>query len=123
MMPADTADDPLAAALLQRDRDALAAAALEVAALPRTVFALRSENLVGLDALKRFAAGTADEIANLADSATMDPELPKLGTLVVSAPGADTVEVPLQAGDDVAVLSPLGRVAAAFEYLVWGGGQ
>ena len=47
----------------------------------------------------------------------------KVGTLVVTAPGADPVEVPVQAGADIAVLSPLGRVAAAFEYLVWGGGE
>jgi len=47
----------------------------------------------------------------------------KVGTLVVTAPGAEPVEVPVQAGADVAVLSPLGRVAAALEYLVWGGGE
>ncbi len=47
----------------------------------------------------------------------------EIGTLVVTAPGAEPIEVPVQAGADVAVLSPLGRVAAAFEYLVWGGGE
>jgi len=60
MMPEDTGGDPLAAALLQRDHDAMAGMAPEVAALPRETFALRSENLVGIDSLKRFAAGAAD---------------------------------------------------------------
>jgi len=46
-----------------------------------------------------------------------------VGTVVVTAPGTETIEVPVLAGADVAVLSPFGRVAAAFEYLVWGGGE
>ncbi len=82
MMPAATGGDALAEALLQRDRDALAAVASGVAALPQTVFALRSENLVGLNALKRFAAGAADEIAGAGDSAMTDSNLPTLGALV-----------------------------------------
>ena len=89
MMPEETGGDPLAEALLQRDRDALAATAPQVAALPRTVFALRSENLVGLDALKRFAADAADEVAGADDSALADPDRPTLGALVddIEKPG------------------------------------
>ena len=89
MMPQETDGDPLAEALLQRDKDALAAATPEVAALPRTLFALRSENLVGLDALKRFAAGAADEVVGAQDSAMTDADLPTLGALVddIEKPG------------------------------------
>jgi len=89
MMPKQTGGDPLAEALLQRDKDALAAASPEVAALPRTVFALRSENLVGLEALKRFAAGTADSVDSAQSTAITEMDLPTLGTLVddVEKPG------------------------------------
>ena len=89
MMPQETGGDPLAEALLQRDKDALAAVSPEVAALPRTIFALRSENLVGLDALKRFAAGAADEVLGVQDSAITDKDLPTLGALVddIEKPG------------------------------------
>jgi arsenite/tail-anchored protein-transporting ATPase len=80
MMPEDVAGDPLAAALLQRDLDALAGMDAEVAALPRTSFALRSENLVGLEALKRFAAGAPENVNALEDAAPQN--LPQLGTLV-----------------------------------------
>ncbi len=89
MMPEETDGDPLAEALLQRDKDALAATTPEVAALPRTIFALRSENLVGLDALKRFAAGTADQVADVETTAMTDRVLPTLGALVddIEKPG------------------------------------
>ena len=82
MMPQETGGDPLAEALLQRDIDALAATTAEVAALPRTIFALRSENLVGLDALNRFAAGVSDDFEVGQSTAMMDKDLPALGTLV-----------------------------------------
>ncbi len=82
MMPQETGGDPLAEALLQRDIDALAATTAEVAALPRTIFALRSENLVGLDALNRFAAGVSDDFEVVQSTAMMDKDLPALGTLV-----------------------------------------
>ena len=82
MMPQETGGDPLAEALLQRDIDALAATTAEVAALPRTIFALRSENLVGLDALNRFAAGVNDDFEVGQSTAMMDKDLPALGTLV-----------------------------------------
>lgn len=89
MMPEETGGDPLAEALLQRDKDALAATTPEVAALPRTVFALRSENLVGLDALKRFAAGAVDQVEDVQASAMTDRDLPTLATLVddIEKPG------------------------------------
>jgi len=91
MMPTDTGGDPLAAALLKRDKDALAGVAPEVAALPRKIFPLRSENLVGLAALKRFAAGAADAPEPQATVAQHD--YPELGTLVdgIEAPGKGLV--------------------------------
>jgi len=82
MMPQETGADPLAQALLQRDKDALAAISADVAALPQTIFALRSENLVGLDALKRFAAGAADSLEDGQDSAMTTTDLPTLEALV-----------------------------------------
>ncbi|MCP4285761.1 MAG: arsenical pump-driving ATPase [Gammaproteobacteria bacterium] len=89
MMPQETGGDPLAEALLQRDNDALAAATAEVATLPRTIFALRSENLVGLDALQRFAAGEADGVEGAQSNPMTDKDLPALGALVddVEKPG------------------------------------
>ena len=89
MMPQETGGDPLAEALLQRDKDALATATAEVLNLPRTIFALRSENLVGLDALQRFAAGAADDVEGEQSIAMMDKDLPALGALVddVEKPG------------------------------------
>ena len=87
MMPRETEGDPMAEALLQRDKDALAVATSEVVNLPRTTFALRAENLVGLDALRRFAAGTIEDVEGEQSSAMID--LPALGTLVddVEKPG------------------------------------
>ena len=89
MMPQETGGDPLAEALLQRDKDALAAATVEVLNLPRTIFALRSENLVGLDALQRFATGAPDRVEGKQGIAMTDKDLPTLGTLVddVEKPG------------------------------------
>ncbi|MCP4768308.1 MAG: arsenical pump-driving ATPase [Gammaproteobacteria bacterium] len=87
MMPEETADDPLAEALLQRDKDALAVSKSEVARLPRTTFALRSENLVGLEALKRFAAGATDDVEG--EQSTAMSDFPALTALVdgVEKPG------------------------------------
>jgi arsenite-transporting ATPase len=89
MMPQETGGDPLAEALLQRDKDALASAAPEVMALPRTIFALRSENLVGLEALKRFAAGAPDNFGSTKTIAMIDQGLPTLGAMVddIEQPG------------------------------------
>jgi len=80
MMPEDVEGDPLATALLQRDLDALDNMDAEVAGLPRTSFALRSENLVGLEALKRFAAGAPEIMGALED--VTPKKLPQLGMLV-----------------------------------------
>jgi D-alanyl-D-alanine carboxypeptidase (penicillin-binding protein 5/6) len=44
----------------------------------------------------------------------------KVGKLMVSAPDMDAIEVPLVAAQPVAQLNPLGRVAAAAGYLLWG---
>ncbi len=44
----------------------------------------------------------------------------ELARLVISAPGEDTVVVPLQAGAAVERLGVLGRATAALEYLVFG---
>jgi len=44
----------------------------------------------------------------------------QVGVLEITAPGLDTISVPLEAGADVAALNAFGRVAAALEYLVWG---
>jgi arsenite-transporting ATPase len=89
MMPQETGGDPLAEALLQRDKDALAAATEEVLNLPRTIFALRSENLVGLDALKRFAFDSPDDFEGDKNIEMTDMDLPALGTLVddIEKPG------------------------------------
>jgi arsenite-transporting ATPase len=89
MMPQETGGDPLAEALLQRDKDALATTSAEVAALPRTVFALRSENLVGLDALKRFAACAPDSLEDGQGSTMTAADLPTLAALVddIEEPG------------------------------------
>jgi len=89
MMPEETGGDALAEALLQRDRDALAAVSPEVSALPRTIFALRSENLVGLDALKRFATGVPDRAEAVQSSVMTQQDLPALGALVddIEKPG------------------------------------
>ena len=89
MMPQETGGDSLAEALLQRDKDAMAAATAELVNLPRTIFALRSENLVGLDALQRFAAGAPDSVEGAQVTAMTDKDLPALGALIddVEKPG------------------------------------
>jgi len=43
-----------------------------------------------------------------------------VGKLVIAAPDMDSLEVPLVAAQPVAQLNPLGRVAAAAGYLLWG---
>ncbi|MBL6934730.1 MAG: D-alanyl-D-alanine carboxypeptidase [Alphaproteobacteria bacterium] len=40
--------------------------------------------------------------------------------LVVSAPGFETLEIPLVAGEGVGRLGALGRVVSALNYLIWG---
>lgn len=55
LMPEDDQGDSLAAALIARDQAALAGMDAALAALPQSHFALRPENLVGIDALRRMA--------------------------------------------------------------------
>jgi len=84
LMPNEVDDDPLAAALAKRDQAALAAMDAELARLPRATFPLRSENLVGINAFRRFATGAPDQISE--GCAKGEPEscedLPNLGSLV-----------------------------------------
>lgn len=44
----------------------------------------------------------------------------QVASLVVTAPGVDTLEIPLKAGADIEQLGPVGRLTAAFNFLVWG---
>lgn len=44
----------------------------------------------------------------------------RLGTLTVTAPDMDPVELPLLAGKTVNQLGAMGRLKAAFNYLLWG---
>jgi len=44
----------------------------------------------------------------------------RLGTLTVTAPDVDTLEIPLLAGDDVPQLGFMGRLSAALDYILWG---
>ncbi len=46
-----------------------------------------------------------------------------LATLAVSTPGAETLEIPLVAGKDIARLGVFGRLAAALKYLAWGAAE
>lgn len=93
MMPEDTVADPLAEALLKRDQDALDSMTQEVAALPRSTFALRSENLVGIGALKRFALALPDEVGAQPSNENYNQSLPTLGSLVdgIERPGKGLV--------------------------------
>jgi arsenite-transporting ATPase len=84
LMPKDGGTDPLATALWRKDQAAMASMAPELAALPRELFPLRSENLVGIDALRRFAAGASEEsmAAGSADETKTHASLPTLDTLI-----------------------------------------
>ena len=82
MMPEATGGDPLAAALLKRDKDALAGMAPDLAALPRAEFPLRSENLVGMGALRRLANAAPDTVDPVDLPAQTGPGFPTLGALV-----------------------------------------
>jgi arsenite-transporting ATPase len=91
LMPNEVDDDPLAVALAERDQAALAAMEAEVARLPRETFPLRSENLVGIDALRRFATGAPDRMGEASANAEPEPreDFPELGSLVdeIERPG------------------------------------
>jgi len=89
VMPGDSHHDPLASALAERDQAALGEMDTDLAGLPRTTFPLRSENIVGADALRRLAAGTPESISDIEAPARRDRELPSLGELVdeIERPG------------------------------------
>jgi len=91
LMPNEVDDDPLAAALAERDQAALAAMEAEVARLPRETFPLRSENLVGIEALRRFATRAPDRMGEASANAEPEPceDFPGLGSLVdeIERPG------------------------------------
>jgi len=90
VMPADSHRDPLASALVERDEAALAEMDTELARLPRATFPLRSENIVGVDALRRLAAGAPERMSDSETPARSDrAELPSLGELVddIERPG------------------------------------
>ncbi|MDR2856908.1 MAG: TRC40/GET3/ArsA family transport-energizing ATPase, partial [Novosphingobium sp.] len=93
VMPADDDADPLAAALYRRDQAALAGMDAELAALPRQTFPLRSENLVGAAALRRFASGAPDAMTAAPDRQVRTADLPGLGALVdgIEQPGKGLV--------------------------------
>jgi len=46
----------------------------------------------------------------------------KIAELKISAPGIETITVPLLAGESVKQLGPIGRLGEALRHLVWGGG-
>lgn len=79
LMPDDAMGDALAAALIARDHAALEGMDTHLAALPQSRFALRPENLVGLDALRRMDAPMVLEKAAARKS---DTDLPPLAALV-----------------------------------------
>jgi len=79
LMPDEDMGDALAASLIARDRAALDGMDAHLAALPQTRFALRPENLVGLDALRRMSAPV--DVAKAAPR-TADSNLPPLALLV-----------------------------------------
>ncbi|MDZ7709286.1 MAG: ArsA-related P-loop ATPase [Roseovarius sp.] len=90
MMPDQDMGDALARAMIARERAALDGMGADLAALPQSRFALRPENLVGLDALRRMAAPV--ELSKAAPRHT-DTDLPPLAALVdgIEAPGKGLV--------------------------------
>jgi arsenite/tail-anchored protein-transporting ATPase len=91
LMPGEVDGDPLALALAERDRAALASMDADIARLSRETFPLRSENLVGIEALRRFAAGAPERAVEDVAHTEREPreDLPALGALVddIEQPG------------------------------------
>jgi arsenite-transporting ATPase len=79
LMPDADFGDALASALIARNRAALAGMDKGLAALPQSRFALRPENLVGLDALRRMGAPV--DLAK-PGPCKIDADLPSLSALV-----------------------------------------
>jgi len=63
LMPSDGQGDPLALSLIEKEQFAIAAMDEGLEVLPRYSFFLRPENLVGADALRRFARGETVNVA------------------------------------------------------------
>ncbi|MGC9271495.1 arsenical pump-driving ATPase [Acidiphilium sp.] len=91
VIPDEAGSDPLATALVHRDRAALAALDSDVARLPRVTFPLRAENLVGIEALRRFAKDTPEQAPT--PSTVQHQDFPNLGSLVddIERPGKGLV--------------------------------
>jgi len=89
VMPADAAGDPLASALIAKDQAAIAAMDPELAQLPQKIFLLRAENLVGTDALRRFAQDAPAEGQRDLIPPKAAGKLPALGALIdeIERPG------------------------------------
>jgi arsenite-transporting ATPase len=90
VMPADVTGDKLASALIGKDQASIAAMDADLARLPRKIFLLRPENLVGMDALRRFARGERADTDNKAPVERHSADkLPLLGRLVdeIERPG------------------------------------
>lgn len=86
LMPRDTQGDALALALARKDEAAMARMDADLAALPRTTFPLQAENLVGIEALRRFAypdtvRSNTHDVA-LIDAAVSDEAFPTLESLI-----------------------------------------
>lgn len=79
LMPDEDMGDALAASLIARDRAALGGMDTHLAGLPQSRFALRPENLVGLDALRRMGTPV---VLEQAAPRTTDIDLPPLAALV-----------------------------------------
>lgn len=80
MMPTDALGDALAASMIERERVAIEHMDAELTDLPQSLFYLRPENLVGLDALRRMNQPVATLHAATPHSAMAD--LPPLARLI-----------------------------------------
>jgi arsenite-transporting ATPase len=84
LIPEEDSDDPLAGALIRKDQTAISSMVTELAKLPREIFPLRSENLVGLEPLRRFIAGASetarDKECNNSNATSLS--YPALGSLI-----------------------------------------
>lgn len=84
VMPIDTGNDLLAGSLAERDRFAMTTMDPDLAKLSRSIFELRAENLVGIDALRRFTRGDDGQGSAPTDQQPLSSnrEFPILATLI-----------------------------------------
>jgi len=84
LMPDEDSVDPLAAALIRKDQTAISSMVPELAKLPCEMFPLRSENLVGLEPLRRFISGVSEVVTDelSSNSKEFPPIYPALGSLI-----------------------------------------